>query len=95
MALDVAIFINGMPIITMELKNQITCQDTAHAIAQYKSDRDAQDLLFMPKRCAVHFAVDDETVAMCTKLCGRDSWFLPFNKGVDDGAGNHVNPNGL
>lgn len=95
LALDVAIFINGMPIITMELKNQITCQDTAQAIAQYKSDRDAKDLLFMPKRCAVHFAVDDETVAMCTKLCGRDSWFLPFNKGVDDGAGNPVNPNGL
>lgn len=93
--LDVAIFVNGLPVITMELKNRITCQGTAHAVAQYKSDRNAKDLLFMPKRCAVHFAVDDETIAMCTKLCGRDSWFLPFNKGVNDGAGNPVNSHGL
>lgn len=95
LALDVAIMLNGLPIITMELKNQITCQDTAHAVAQYRSDRNPKDLLFMPKRCAVHFAVDDETIAMTTKLCGKDSWFLPFNKGVDDGAGNPVNPHGL
>lgn len=95
LALDVAIFINGLPVLTMELKNQITCQDTAHAVSQYRTDRDPKDLLFMQKRCAVHFAVDDETVEMCTKLCGVDSWFLPFNKGHNDGAGNPVNPNGL
>ncbi|MCD8291557.1 MAG: DEAD/DEAH box helicase family protein [Prevotella sp.] len=95
LSLDVAIFINGLPIITMELKNQITCQNTNDAINQYKADRNPKDLLFMPKRCAAHFAVDDETVAMCTKLCGKDSWFLPFNKGVNDGAGNPVNENGL
>lgn len=95
LALDVAIFINGLPVLTMELKNQITCQDTAHAVAQYRTDRDPKDLLFMQKRCAVHFAVDDETIEMCTKLCGVDSWFLPFNKGHNDGAGNPVNPNGL
>lgn len=95
LALDVCILINGLPIITMELKNQITCQDTAHAVQQYCNDRDAKDLLFMPKRCAVHFAADDETVMMCTKLCGKDSWFLPFNKGYEDGAGNPPNPNGL
>lgn len=95
LAIDVVLFLNGLPVITMELKNQLTCQDTAHAVAQYRSDRDPKDLLFMPKRCAVHFAVDDETIEMCTKLCGKDSWFLPFNKGVNDGAGNPVNPNGL
>lgn len=94
-SVDVVLFLNGLPLITMELKNQLTCQDTAHAVAQYRNDRDPKDLLFMPKRCAVHFAVDDETVEMCTKLCGKDSWFLPFNKGVNDGAGNPVYPNGL
>lgn len=95
LAIDVVIFLNGLPIITMELKNQLTCQDTAHAVAQYRSDRNPNDLLFKPKRCAVHFAVDDETIEMCTKLCGKGSWFMPFNKGVNDGAGNPVNPNGL
>ncbi len=90
-----AIFINGLPIITMELKNNISGLNTNDAINQYKADRNPKDLLFMPKRCAVHFAVDLETVAMCTKLCGKDSWFLPFNKGVNDGAGNPVNENGL
>lgn len=95
LAVDVVIFINGLPIITMELKNNATCQDTTHAVAQYRTDRDPKDLLFMPKRCAVHFAVDDETIEMCTWLCGKSSWFMPFNKGVNDGAGNPVNPNGL
>lgn len=94
-SVDIAIFINGLPILTMELKNQLTCQSTAHAVAQYRSDRDPKELLFGAGRCAVHFALDDETVEMCTKLSGRDSWFLPFNKGNEDGAGNPVNPNGL
>lgn len=84
-----------MPVITFELKNLITGQSVANAIAQYGKDRDPRDLLFMPKRCAVHFAVDDDQVMMCTMLKGKDSWFLPFNKGVDGGAGNPVNPNGI
>lgn len=92
LALDVAIFINGLPVITMELKNQITGQNTAHAIAQYRTDRSPSNLLFMPKRCAVHFAADDDTVQMCTKLCGANSWFLPFNKGFNDGAGQPRQP---
>lgn len=94
LSVDVAIFINGLPVITMELKNSLTVQTTADAVRQYRTDRDAKDLLFMPKRCAVHFAVDDVDVQMCTKLCGLDSWFLPFNKGFNDGAGNPVNENG-
>ena len=89
-SVDVALFINGLPILTMELKNQFTCQSTAQAVAQYRSDRDPKELLFAPGRCAVHFALDDETIEMCR--C--DSWFLPFNQGNDDGAGNPINPNG-
>lgn len=94
-SVDMVILINGLPILTMELKNQLTCQNTAHAVAQYRSERDPKELLFGVGRCAVHFALDEETVEMCTKLSGRDSWFLPFNKGNEDGAGNPINPNGL
>lgn len=94
-SVDMVLLINGLPILTMELKNQLTCQNTANAVAQYRSERDPRELLFAVGRCAVHFALDDETVEMCTKLSGRDSWFLPFNKGNEDGAGNPVNPNGL
>lgn len=95
LALDVCLFINGLPIITMELKNQLTKQNTENAVRQYKEDRDFHDTLFSFKRCMVHFAVDDATIQFCTKLAGKDSWFLPFNKGYDDGAGNPPNPDGL
>lgn len=95
LALDLCLFINGLPVITMELKNHLTGQTTADAIEQYKEDRSPQDLLFSFKRCLVHFAVDDRTIAFCTKLAGKDSWFLPFNKGYKDGAGNPPNPNGI
>ena len=94
-SVDMVLSLNGLPIITMELKNELSCQDVEHAVSQYKTDRDSKELLFMPKRCAVHFAVDDANVKMCTALNGKSSWFLPFNKGVNDGAGNPVNPNGL
>lgn len=95
LALDVCLFINGLPVITMELKNQLTKQNTENAVRQYKEDRDPRDLLFSFKRCMVHFAVDDATIQFCTKLAGKDSWFLPFNKGYNDGAGNPPNPDGL
>lgn len=95
LSLDVAVFLNGMPLITFELKNQFTGQNVNNAIKQYRTDRDPKDLIFIPKRCAVHFAVDDEQVMMCTELKGDSSWFLPFNKGVDGSAGNPVNMNGL
>ena len=95
LALDVCLFINGLPVITMELKNQFTKQNTGDAVNQYKEDRDFHDLLFSFKRCMVHFAVDDATIQFCTKLSGKNSWFLPFNKGYNDGAGNPPNPNGL
>lgn len=95
LALDVCIFINGLPVITMELKNQLTKQNVADAVEQYKNDRSPSELLFNFKRTVVHLAVDDNEVRMCTELKGKSSWFLPFNKGCNDGAGNPVNPNGL
>lgn len=95
LALDVCIFINGLPVITMELKNQLTKQNVADAVEQYKNDRTPLELLFSFKRTVVHLAVDDNEVRMCTELKGKSSWFLPFNKGCNDGAGNPVNPNGL
>ena len=65
------------------------------AVAQYKRDRDQRERLFEFGRCVVHFAVDDSEVRMCTELRGKSSWFLPFNKGYNDGAGNAPNPQGL
>lgn len=95
LALDLCIFINGLPVITFELKNQLTKQNTDDAVEQYKTDRDSRELLFSFKRCMVHFAVDDARIKFCTKLAGKDSWFLPFDKGYNDGAGNPPNPNGI
>ena len=95
LALDLAIFINGLPMITCELKNQLTKQDVEDAVYQYQTDRDPKELLFQFKRCVVHFAVDDARIKFCTKLDGKKSWFLPFDKGYNDGAGNPPNPNGI
>jgi type I restriction enzyme R subunit len=94
-ALDLCLFINGMPIVTFELKNSLTKQTVEDAVEQYKRDRDARERLFEFGRCVVHFAVDDSEVRMCTELAGKRSWFLPFNKGWNDGAGNPPNPHGL
>ena len=94
-SIDVMVSLNGMPVLTIELKNHYTGQTIENAIKQYQTDRDPNDLLLAPKRCAVHFAVDDDDISMCTWLCGKSSWFLPFNKGVNGGAGNPVNPNGV
>lgn len=88
--IDFVVFINGLPLATFELKNNFTGQTYENAIAQYRSDRDPKELLLQKKRCAVHFAVDDFQVWMCTILAGKDSWFLPFNCGVNGGAGNPV-----
>ncbi|GHF79875.1 type I restriction endonuclease subunit R [Deinococcus ficus] len=95
LALDVALFVNGLPVATMELKNSITKQTVADAVEQYRRDRDPRELLFSLGRCVAHFAVDDAEVRFCTELKGKASWFLPFNRGWDDGAGNPPNPDGL
>ena len=94
-SIDVMISLNGLPIMTLELKNHYTGQTIENAVNQYQTDRDPKDPLLAPKRCAVHFAVDDDNIKMCTWLSGKASWFLPFNKGVNGGAGNPVNPNGV
>ena len=94
-ALDLCLFINGLPIATFELKNSLTKQTVEDAIEQYRRDRDPREKLFEFKRCMVHLAVDDHEVRMCTQLKGKSSWFLPLNQGWNDGAGNPPNPDGL
>ena len=95
LALDLGLFINGLPVFTFELKNSLTKQTVEDAVEQYKRDRDPRELLFQFGRCVAHFAVDDHEVRFCTHLKGKGSWFLPFNQGWNDGAGNPPNPEGL
>ena len=94
-ALDLGLFLNGLPIATFELKNNLTKQTVDDAVEQYRRDRDPREQLFGLGRCVVHFAVDESEVKMCTELKGKASWFLPFNIGWNDGAGNPPNPGGL
>src|SRR5665648_497820 len=95
LALDLALFINGLPVATFELKNSLTKQTVADAVQQYQRDRDSREKLFEFGRCVAHFAVDEHEVRFCTHLKGKASWFLPFNRGWNDGAGNPPNPDGL
>ena len=94
-ALDLGLFINGLPIATFELKNSLTKQTVEDAVEQYRRDRNPRERLFEFGRCVVHFAVDDAEVRMCPELKGKASWFLPLNKGYNDGAGNPPNLLGL
>lgn len=95
LALDLCLFINGLPVATFELKNSLTKQTVEDAVEQYKRDRGPREKLFEFGRSVVHFAVDDHEVRFCTHLKGKGSWFLPFNRGWKDGAGNPPNPDGL
>ena len=95
LALDIALFINGLPVFTFELKNNLTKQTVDDAVRQYRRDRDPREKLFAFGRCIAHFAVDESEVRFCTHLTGKDSWFLPFNRGWNDGAGNPPNPGGI
>ena len=93
--LDMVIFLNGLPIITMELKNHWTGQNARyHGIKQYKETRDPRETLLNFARCMVHFAIDTDEAFMTTKLENDKTFFLPFNKGNNFGAGNPINPNG-
>ena len=94
-ALDIALFINGLPAITFELKNNLTKQTADDAVWQYRKDRNPREKLFELGRCVAHFAVDEAEVQFCTHLKGKASWFLPFNRGWNDGAGNPPNPSGI
>jgi len=93
--LDLVVFINGLPVLTFELKNSLTKQTVADAIVQYQTTRSPQELLFQSGRCIAHMAVDDVEVRFCTELKGKASWFLPFNHGWNSGAGNPPNPDGI
>lgn len=94
-SLDMMVFVNGIPLVSFELKNELTKQNVEHAIKQYKEDRDPNEELFRLGRLLVNFAVDTEEVWMCTHLKGQKSYFLPFNKGNENGAGNPVNKDGI
>jgi putative type I restriction-modification system, R subunit len=96
--IDMVIFINGLPIITIELKNSAMSgygqSAKYHGINQYKKDRDPKDRLLNFARCLVHFTFDTDEVYMSTKLDSDKTIFLPFNKGDKNSAGNPPNPNG-
>ena len=90
-AIDLGLFLNGLPIVTAELKNELTGQTVKHAIKQYRQDRPINgEPQLQYKRCLVHFAVSTEKVSMTTRLNGSSTFFLPFNKGID----NPINPDG-
>lgn len=94
-SLDMVLSLNGIPLVTLELKNPLTGQNVEHAIAQYKQDRDPHEKIFTFKRRAlVHFAVDPDLIYMTTRLAGNATHFLPFNRGNGTGAGNPENPEG-
>ena len=94
-ALDIGLFINGLPVLTFELKNSLTKQTADDAVEQYKRDRNPRETLFEFGRCVAHFAVDESEVRFCTHLTGKTSWFLPFNRGWNDGAGNPPDASGI
>lgn len=81
-SIDLVLFVNGLPVVTLELKNALTGQYLHHAIKQYIESRDPKEPLLEFQRCLVHFAVSTELVSMCTELKGKGTFFLPFNKGL-------------
>jgi type I restriction enzyme R subunit len=81
-SIDIVLFVNGLPVITLELKNALTGQYLHNAIKQYIEDRDPKETLLEFRRCLVHFAVSTEKVSMCTELKGKSTFFLPFNKAL-------------
>ena len=99
-SIDIVLFLNGIPVVSMELKNQFTGQDVNNAISQYKFARASKDTIFeFKQRVLVHFAVDLYNVYMTTRLQGASTYFLPFNQGENGagnvgGKGNPVNPDG-
>ena len=94
-SIDIVLFLNGLPVATVELKNQFTNQNHQNAKKQFIEDRDGRELIFQPnKRSLVHFAVDTDEVYLTTKIDGAKTFFLPFNKGYNNGAGNPPNKAG-
>ena len=94
LSIDMVVFLNGLAIATVELKNTWSGQTVYHAKKQYREDRDPKEPLLQFARCIVHFAVDTDEVYMATRLAGKKTFFLPFNKGSNFGKGNPPNPDG-
>ena len=94
-SIDLAIFLNGLPIFTAELKNPLKGQTVENAIAQYRNGRDPKEPLLKFKRCLAHFAADTDMVFMTTRLDGGRTRFLPFNRGHENGSGNPPDPTGF
>lgn len=93
-SIDMVLFVNGLPLFTVELKNQFTGQNVINAISQYKTDRDQKEKLLSFKRCLTHFALDTEQAYMTTRITGLTTYFLPFNKGNKGSSGNPEAPAG-
>ena len=93
-SIDMVLFLNGLPIFTIELKNQLSGQSVKNGLLQYRNDRDAKEKLLKFKRCLTHFVVDTEQAYMTTKLDGWKTNFLPFDKGNNNSSGNPINPKG-
>ncbi len=83
-SIDMVLFLNGLPIVTMELKNQLTGQNVKHSENQYRYDRDPKEPLLNFKRCVVHFCVDNNRVSMTTRLAGQKTFFLPYNRNLEN-----------
>ena len=83
-SIDMVLFLNGLPIVTMELKNQLTGQNVKHSENQYRNDRDPKEPLLHFKRCVVHFCVDNNKVSMATRLSGSKTLFLPYNRDLEN-----------
>ena len=83
-SIDMGLFLNGLPIVTMELKNQLTGQNVKHSQNQYRNDRDPREPLLQFKRCMVHFCVDNDKVSMTTRLSGPKTFFLPYNRDLEN-----------
>ncbi|GAB4335806.1 MAG: DEAD/DEAH box helicase family protein [Desulfobulbaceae bacterium] len=94
-SLDVTLSVNGIPVVTLELKNPLTGQSVDDAVRQYRRDRDPREAIFeFKRRTLVHFALDTEAVRMTTRLAGNATHFLPFDKGCQGGGGNPPDPAG-
>ena len=83
-SIDMGLFLNGLPIVTMGLKNQLTGQNIKHSENQYRNDRDPKEPLLQFKRCMVHFCVDNDKVSMTTRLSGPGTFFLPYNRDLEN-----------
>lgn len=94
-SLDIVLVLNGLPVSTIELKNQFSGQDVTNAKKQYVFDREASEPIFKyKKRSLVHFAVDTDQCYMTTRLMGKNTFYLPFNLGYNNGKGNPPNKDG-